>query len=275
VRNAQDILDLRAILDEEAASKNISQNPAIKIIAKIERREAVENIESIMQVVDAIMVARGDLGLEIPGEQVPVIQKQLTMMGIAYNKPVIVATQMLDSMEQSPRATRAEVSDVANAVIDHTAAVMLSNESAVGKYPVETVQSMARILLETENSKYDNLPLEVHAGKSDDLKKNMEELGKLLSEKVTAAGLVLWGFDEHQARVMSSFRPELSIFVPVENERILHQLNLSWGLVPILFSGDSLDTFLTQVKIYLQKNALHAEEVIIVSPHSLEVRLLG
>ncbi len=275
VRNAQDILDLRAILDEEAASKNISQNPAIKIIAKIERREAVENIESIMQVVDAIMVARGDLGLEIPGEQVPVIQKQLTMMGIAYNKPVIVATQMLDSMEQSPRATRAEVSDVANAVIDHTAAVMLSNESAVGKYPVETVQSMARILLETENSKYDNLPLEVHAGKSDDLKKNMEELGKLLSEKVTAAGLVLWGFDEQQARVMSSFRPELSIFVPVENERILHQLNLSWGLVPILFSGDSLDTFLTQVKIYLQKNALHAEEVIIVSPHSLEVRLLG
>src|SRR3989338_2397450 len=207
VRNAQDILDLRTILNEEATAKNISENPPIKIIAKIERREAVENIESIMEVVDGIMVARGDLGLEIPGEQVPVIQKQLTTLGIKYNKPVIVSTQMLDSMEHSPRATRAEVSDVANAVIDHTGAVMLSNESAVGQYPVETVESMSRILSETESSKYDDLALDIHAQKSDDVKKIVEELGKLLSEKVTAAGLVLWNMDEEQARIMSSFRP--------------------------------------------------------------------
>lgn len=275
VRNAQDILDLRAILDEEAIAKDISQNPPIKIIAKIERREAVENIESIMGVVDAIMVARGDLGLEIPGEQVPMIQKQLTMIGVKYNKPVIVATQMLDSMEHSPRATRAEVSDVANAVIDHTAAVMLSNESAVGQYPVETVESMSRILSETENSKYDDLPLEIHEAKGEDVKKSMLELSRLLAERRGASALVLWGFSEEYARVMSSFRPELPIFVPTSDERTLHQLNLSWGVVPILFSGDSLDVLLQQVKNLLQKDTVSSQEVIVVSPELIEVRLLG
>lgn len=275
VRNAQDILDLRKILDDEAQAKNISQNPPIKIIAKIERREAIENIESILEVVDGIMVARGDLGLEIPGEQVPLIQKQLTMIGIKYSKPVIVATQMLDSMEHSPRATRAEVSDVSNAVIDHTGAVMLSNESAVGQYPVETVETMSRILLETEASKYDDLPLEIHESKGESVNKSMEELGRLLAEKVGATAIVLWNPEEQEARIMSSFRPELPIFVPVRDERTLHQLNLSWGVVPIFSQANSVEEFLNEVKVYFEKNNLGAQEVIVVGPHSLEIFNIG
>lgn len=275
VRNAQDVLDLRAILEEESRAKNISQNPAIKIIAKIERREAVQNIESIMQVVDGIMVARGDLGIEIPGEEVPMIQKQLTMIGIKYNKPVIVATQMLDSMEHSPRATRAEVSDVANAVIDHTGAVMLSNESAVGQYPVETVATMSRILVETEASKYDDLPLDIHAEKGESINKSMEELGRILAEKVEASGIVLWNSTEEQARIMSSFRPELPIFVSAPDQRTLHQLNLSWGVVPLLFSSDSLEAFLGEVKVYLEKNNVPAQDLIVVTGDSLHIEHLG
>ncbi len=271
VRNAQDIIDLRALLDEEAKAKNISQNPPIKIIAKIERREAVENIESIMEVVDAIMVARGDLGLEIPGEQVPMVQKTLTMIGIEYNKPVIVATQMLDSMEKSPRATRAEVSDVANAVIDHTAAVMLSNESAVGQYPVETVETMARILLETESSKFDNLPLEIHEAEGKNTKQTMKELARLLAAKIGASAIVLWNATEEEVRMMSSFRPELPIFALVRDERTLHQLNLSWGVVPILSQTNSQEEFLNEVKVQLEKNNITSEEVVIVGSESLEI----
>lgn len=274
VRSAEDILDLRAILGEEAKAKNISQTPPIKIIAKIERREAVEGIESILEVVDGIMVARGDLGLEIPGEQVPVIQKQLTMLGIEYHKPVIVATQMMDSMEHSPRATRAEVSDVANAVIDHTGAVMLSNESAVGEYPIETVETMARILVETEASKYDYLRLEIHETKGDDIRKIMEELGRLLAEKVGAAGIVLLESDEEQARMMSSFRPELPIFAFAHDERTVRQLNLNWGVIPLLSSTDSQDAIFSAVKTYFEKNNIVGSEVIVVGPHNLEVHSL-
>ncbi len=274
VRNAEDIVELRNILNEEAATKNILQTPPIKIIAKIERREAVENIESIFDVVDGIMVARGDLGLEIPGEQVPVIQKQLTMLGIKYHKPVIVATQMMDSMEHSPRATRAEVSDVANAVIDHTGAVMLSNESAVGSYPVETVETMTRILVETEASEYDYLPLEIHDRRGEASRHIMEELGRILAVKVGAACIVLMESDEEQARIMSSFRPELPIFALAKDERTAHQLNLNWGVVPLFTSTDSQDAIFSAVKIYFEKNNIRGSEVIVVGAHNLEVHSL-
>jgi pyruvate kinase len=217
------------------------------------------------------MVARGDLGLEIPGEQVPMVQKTLTMIGIEHNKPVIVATQMLDSMEKSPRATRAEVSDVANAVIDHTAAVMLSNESAVGQYPVETVETMARILLETEASKFDNLPLEIHEAEGKNIKQTMKELGRLLAAKIGASAIVLWNATEEEVRMMSSFRPELPIFALVRDERTLHQLNLSWGVVPILSQTNSQEEFLTEVKVQLEKNNVTTEEVVIVGSESLEI----
>lgn len=275
VRNAQDILDLRTLIDKTEKEKNIVTDSKIKIIAKIERREAVDNIKSILEVVDGIMVARGDLGIEIPGEQVPVIQKQLISLALQYHKPVIVATQMLDSMQENPRPTRAEVSDVANAVIDHTDAVMLSNESAVGKYPVETVDMMAKILLETENSEYGNLPLDLSKGPAASDNKNVEELAKLLAEKVGASAIILWSSNEELARLMSSIRPEFPIFVPTKNKRSLHQLSLSWGLLPVLSEAQSVDAFLFDVQSYIQKhNITGIDEVIIVGAASVDSSVL-
>lgn len=150
VSSAQDIIELRNLIKE---CKNDS---SVKIIAKIERQAALKNLKGIIEVADGVMVARGDLGLEIPEAEVPVVQKQIIEIAKAAAKPVIVATQMLDSMRESSRPTRAEVSDVANAVIDHADYVMLSNETAVGKHPVLVVQTMAEIIVATEKSKYDD-----------------------------------------------------------------------------------------------------------------------
>lgn len=266
VRTSQDIVDLKDLLSREALEKNIESNPPIQIIAKIERREAVENIESILEVVDGIMVARGDLGLEIPGEQVPVIQKKLISAALKRNKPVIVATQMLDSMQESPRPTRAEVSDVAAAVIDHTDAVMLSNESAVGKYPVETVQTMEKIICEAEASDYDDVPMDYHVHKGETVNSIMEEIARLLVDRTQAQALILANQNEQMARIMSSFRPELPIFVPARRERSLHQLNLSWGVVPVLSQALTKEAFLEEVKKYVSSPA----EVVVIGSPSLD-----
>lgn len=278
VRNAQDIIELRNLLQEEATQKNIDNTTPIKIIAKIERKEAVDNIQSILEVVDGIMVARGDLGIEVPGEQVPVIQKDLIEAALKFSKPVIVATQMLDSMQENPRPTRAEVSDVANAVIDHTDAVMLSNESAVGKYPVETVETMGKILIETESSSYNDLPFDIHVEK-ENANKILENLGRILAEKVEAKAIVVGSVDEKFLRTMSSFRPECPVFVPAQNSRILHQMNLHWGIIPVLSHASLLENFLREIK---QKYP-HLSQVVCVGGESfdssdlsvLEIRDLG
>lgn len=266
VRNAQDVIELRTLLQEESLQKNIDTTTPIKIIAKIERKEAVENIESILEVVDGIMVARGDLGIEVPGEQVPVIQKRLIEAALRFSKPVIVATQMLDSMQENPRPTRAEVSDVANAVIDHTDAVMLSNESAVGKYPVETVETMGKVLVETEASNYNDLPLELHSHKGESASQTLEDLGRILAQKVQAQAIVVGSNHEDAARVMSSFRPELPIFVPAHNTRVLHQMNLQWGVVPILSEAVSLEKFLQEIK----QKYTDLSQVVVVGSESFD-----
>lgn len=253
VCNAQDILDLKNLIAQTEKEKNIVRSYPIKIIAKIERREALENIESILEVVDGIMVARGDLGLEIPGEKVPVAQKQLIRYAIAHAKPVIVATQMLDSMQESPRPTRAEVSDVFNAVVDHTDAVMLSNESAVGKFPVETVATMSRIVIEAERSEFDNLPIEIHAQKGEKMNEVMEYLARILSEEIHAGAIILPSIDGESAHIMSSFRPELPIVVAAIDSRVQRQLNLSWGVYPFLSSKNTLEEVFSDAKIFLQE----------------------
>lgn len=154
VRSAADIHLLKSILKRHAKKHPHANH--IGVIAKIERPEAVSNIDEILEVVDGIMVARGDLGIEVPAQRVPIIQKELVSKALARCKPVIVATQMLESMIVNRRATRAEVSDVANAVIDHTDAVMLSGESATGLYPLETVTIMSKTIHEAEKSKYND-----------------------------------------------------------------------------------------------------------------------
>ncbi len=223
VREASDVLGAKKIIGDNN----------IKIISKIEKREAIDNFDEILETSDAIMVARGDLGIEMPAEEVPILQKKIIDKCLKAAKPVIVATQMLDSMIRNPRPTRAEVSDVANAVIDHTDAVMLSGESASGKYPVQTVETMKKIILETENSHYDDLIFK------DSLKKMpidsaISEVANILAKSVDAKLILATSISGDTGRIVSRYRPELPIYVATDNEKVQRQVNLSWGTFPFI-----------------------------------------
>lgn len=229
VTDPKDVKRMRRILSA-AAKKG---QPLPKIIAKIEKHEAVRRFDKILKEVDAVMVARGDLGIEIPAEQVPLVQKDLIDKCRDAAKPVIVATQMLDSMIRNPRPTRAEVSDVANAVIDHTDAVMLSGESATGKYPVEAVQTMARIIREVESSRFDDVPVEESARMADLITDAISGAANLLAHTVDARLMLVATLSGNAARMVSRFRPELPIIASTATEFVRHQLNLSWAVTPI------------------------------------------
>ncbi|MGM0602229.1 MAG: pyruvate kinase [Bacillota bacterium] len=227
VRKASDVMEIRKVLEETG-------NEDTFIIAKIENQEGVDNIDSILHVADGIMVARGDLGVEIPAEKVPVIQKTLIRKCNQAAKPVITATQMLDSMIRNPRPTRAEASDVANAIFDGTDATMLSGESAAGKYPIESVETMALIALEVEASPTykEKFDLTSHT-RTDSITEAIslatcETAGELGIEAIitsTGSGLT--------ARTVSKFRPMTPIVAVTPSRRVLHQLTLSWGVYPI------------------------------------------
>ncbi|TCS83581.1 pyruvate kinase [Tepidibacillus fermentans] len=227
VRKAQDVLEIREILEE--------YNADILIISKIENHEGVENIDEILQVSDGIMVARGDLGVEIPAEEVPLVQKMIIEKCNKAGKPVITATQMLDSMQRNPRPTRAEASDVANAIFDGTDAIMLSGETAAGKYPVESVATMARIALRTEEAlKYS----EIFRKRSTFQQTNVTDA---ISQAVvnTAIDLdadaILTPTESGQtARLVSKYRPQAPIIAITPNEKVLKKLSLSWGVYPLL-----------------------------------------
>lgn len=255
VTRPDDILDLRYAIKEFENEFGIENEAPIRIVAKIERQEAVKRIKEIMDVVDGIMVARGDLGIEIPAQDVPLVQKKLIDTALDYAKPVIVATQMLDSMQENPRPTRAEVSDVANAVIDHTDAIMLSNETATGKYPVVTVETMATIALEAENSAYDNLPLKEFSSKSTPVDDIISRLSRLLAEQVHAKIILAASLSGETGRLISRYRPELPIAVATGGDRVRHQLNLSWGVVPfILPTCKSIEELVERSMVYLKKH---------------------
>lgn len=227
VTKAKDVMELRELI----TSLDTNKEP-IQIITKIERGAAIENIDEILEAADGIMVARGDLGIEIPAAHVPIVQKTLIAKALAAAKPVIVATQMLDSMQDSPRPTRAEVSDVANAVIDHADAVMLSNETATGKYPVETVEVMRDIIIETENSGYDDLHEAAHEVAHKTADEAMTEMARLLADEVDAKCILAASLTGTTARLISHHRPELPILVATNSPRVEAQLNLIWGVLP-------------------------------------------
>lgn len=237
VKTAADVIELRELITAEEKKSAQSSVTPIKIITKIERPEAVENIAEILAVADGIMVARGDLGIEIPAASVPIVQKNLINAALAVAKPVIVATQMLDSMQTSPRPTRAEVSDVANAVIDHADAVMLSNETATGSFPVETVKAMHDIIIEAEASVYDVLPYVKHEHSQMNLTEAMGELMNVLSSEVEAKAIITASFDGYIAAHISHYRPQVPIVTAVNDERLCRQLALVSGVLPFLFSG--------------------------------------
>ncbi len=226
VRKADDIRELRRLMGKKGEQ--------IRIIAKIEKPEALTNLDEIMDVTDGIMVARGDLGIEIPAEKVPLAQKDLIRRCLDVAKPVIVATQMLDSMIRQPRATRAEISDVANAAIDHTDATMLSGESATGAFPLEAVETMAKTLREVELSALDDVPphLRLNPGEPEAA---MTNVATILSHALRARAIVCLTESGDAARLLSRHRPPMPIFACTEDPRIARQTNLSWGVTPCLF----------------------------------------
>ncbi len=230
VRKAQDVLDIREILEEKHAEH-------IKIFPKIESQEGIDNIDSILKVSDGLMVARGDMGVEIPFVNVPFVQKDLIKKCNALGKPVITATQMLDSMQENPRPTRAEVNDVANAVMDGTDATMLSGESANGDYPVESVQTMTDINERTEEQMElrNTLALqrfEDYAGSNvteavgESVVRTAEELGVKTIITATNSG--------YTARMISKYRPSADIVALTFDEKVQRALTVQWGVQPIL-----------------------------------------
>ena len=268
VTSAKDILDLRYLIKQYEKELGLKVEQPIRIIAKIERQEAVTNIKEILEVADGIMIARGDLGIEIPAAEVPLAQKNLIDKALAAAKPVIVATQMLDSMQENPRPTRAEVSDVANAVIDHTDAVMLSNETATGKYPVETVETMANIIIETEASVYDNLIIREHKGKKQKIDNVISEMSRLLADDIRAKLILAASISGETAHLISRYRPEVPIVVATNTDRVERQLNLSWGVLSfVLVPCRTIEELIERSVLYLKKKKIvkSGDKIIVVA----------
>ncbi len=221
VRNAKDVLDIQEILDA-AGSK-------IKIISKIENRAGVDNIEEILDVTYGVMVARGDLGIEIPEEEVPVVQKDLIAACVRRGKPVITATQMLHTMIENPRPTRAEVSDVANAVYDGTDAVMLSGETAYGKYPLKAVQTMTRIIKSIEGTRPVRANLEP-CKLDNDVHSFMSEAAVVACDAMDVKAMIIDTKIGASARTVASYRGATPIFAQTASPRVMRELSLSYGV---------------------------------------------
>lgn len=260
VRRKQDVLDVKALLEKNG-------RPEIQIIAKIENSEGVENMDEILEVADGIMVARGDLGVEVPAEDVPLIQKELIRKCKAVGKVVITATQMLDSMQENPRPTRAEVSDVANAIYDGTDAIMLSGESAQGKYPEESVLTMTKIALKTEGTlDYDSLRNEsVKTASSDSSEAICMSVAEIAS-KFKVGAIVVFTESGSTARKISRYRPESMILAATPYEPITRSLALNWGVKGMVC--DAFSDRVSQInfaKELAKTNGVEAGEQIIVT----------
>jgi len=237
VRNRDDAVAIQSILD--------TYNSDIKIIAKIENQQGVDNIDEILEHVYGIMVARGDLGIEIPAERIPIIQKRLGKKCIARRKPVIVATQMLHSMIENPRPTRAEVSDVANAIYDGTDAIMLSGETAYGAYPVEAVKFMTKVAREVENLKKDFIDIAETTYGS--IQEYLAKSSVKASLRLGAKGIIADSIQGSTVRNLAAFRGKKPIFAMCYNTRLMRELALSYGAYPhFMKQHQSTDKFLTE-----------------------------
>jgi pyruvate kinase len=230
VRNAQDIKELRAILDKNKSNAGI--------IAKIEKPEAVSDIEGILDATDGVMVARGDLGVEVPMESVPLIQKMIVAKAMERAKPAIVATQMMESMIDSMTPSRAEVNDVANAVLDGADAVMLSGETSIGKYPIEVVAAMAKIVMAAENSPINQIK-ERRPKKEDRrfVNRAICYQAAKMANLVGARAICTLTFSGYSAQLLSSFRPKSDIYAFTSNRAILNKVSLYWGVCGYFYDG--------------------------------------
>lgn len=260
VRKPQDVLEIRKILEEHRAP--------IQIISKIENREGIDNVDSILDISDGLMVARGDMGVEIEVEEVPLVQKELIKKANLLGKPVITATQMLDSMQRNPRPTRAESSDVANAIFDGTDAVMLSGETAAGLYPVEAVRTMSQIVLRTERA----------LGYKDILDSRVREMEMSITNSISQAvvhtsysldssAIITATESGHTARMVSKYRPMVPIIAVTPHQSVLQQLTLIWGVYPILCSPVKTtdELFQTAITMSLESGLVNQGDLVVIS----------
>lgn len=269
VRSARDIIELKHLITHK--------NGVARVIAKIEKPEAVKFIDDIIVESDAIMVARGDLGVEIPMQEVPLLQKKLVKKALRYAKPVIIATQMMESMISHYVPTRAEVNDVANAVLDGADAVMLSAETSIGKYPVQVVENMSKIIREVEREdeifNYDFPPM----GDEDRfISDSVCYSATRLAQRVNAKGIVTMTQSGYTANKIASFRPEAHIFVFSGNRDILNQLSLVWGVQAFYYDKFvSTDHTIADIKFILKHRGIVTSKDLIINVASMPIKDKG
>ena len=260
VRTAQDVYDIRNLLNQYDSN--------IRIIAKIENREGVNNIDSILAAADAVMVARGDLGVEIDFTELPGIQKTIIDRSFSFGKPIVTATQMLDSMIVNPRPTRAEISDVANAIYDGTSAIMLSGETAAGAYPVEALKTMSAIAERTEQEGFHlrGRQMDSNPGKIS-VSDATAHAACLTARDVNAAAIVTVSESGTTTRLLSKYRPQQPIIACVMREQVQRQLSLSWGITPLMMSlAHSTDELIEMSTALAKENGyLHNGELAVVT----------
>lgn len=235
VRRADDVNQIRKLLNDNGGER-------VGIISKIESQEGIDNFEEILELSDGIMVARGDMGVEIPMEQVPVVQKHMIKRCNAVGKPVITATQMLESMISNPRPTRAEVSDVANAVYDRTSCIMLSGECAMGKYPVECVDTMVKISNSIEGSvNYWKRFVKrgLYSGKSEDVLENIAYTSCAMAEHMKANAIVAYTHTGKSVTKLAGMGPACPIIAVTDDEKTFNKLSVVWNVLPILVEGEN------------------------------------
>ena len=262
VRRADDLHQMRKLLDD-----NGGQN--VKIISKIESQEGIDNFEEILELSDGIMVARGDMAVEVPFEQVPVIQKRFIKRCNEVGKPVITATQMLESMTSNPRPTRAEVSDVANAVYDRTSAIMLSGESAMGKHPALCVETMDKISKTVESDlhywkRFSNRELDMSR---DDMRRQVAYITATTAKNFKADAIVTYTHTGNTARLLSGMGAECPILAITDNEKTFYHLGLAWNVTPILVTGKSSvdETIQAGIEEFKNREILESGDIVVIS----------
>ncbi|MBW4628477.1 MAG: pyruvate kinase [Brasilonema octagenarum HA4186-MV1] len=264
VRNPLDMIEIKELIS--------STGKQVPVIAKIEKHEAIEQMEAVLSLCDGVMVARGDLGVELPAEDVPVLQKRLIATANRLGIPIITATQMLDSMVNNPRPTRAEVSDVANAILDGTDAVMLSNETAVGNFPVEAVATMARIAERMEQEVW----LNTNASQAKDTKHSIpnaisQAVGQI-AEQLGAAAIMTLTQSGATARNVSKFRPKTPILAVTPHVNVARQLQLVWGVKPLLMLElpSTGQTFQAAINVAQERELLSEGDLVVMTAGTLQ-----
>lgn len=261
IRKADDVHEIRKILEQ-------NNGESIEIISKIENQEGVDNIDEIIAASDGIMVARGDLGVEIQTEEIPIVQKDLIRKSNIAGKPVITATQMLDSMMRNPRPTRAEVTDVANAILDGSGAVMLSGETAAGKYPVESVKMMKNIALRTEES-LDYKEIFISNSSNNEIS-TTNAIGRATCTTATelgASAIITATSSGYTSKAISKFKPNAPIIAATTTEAVMRRLSLVWGVYPVLspFSNTTDDVIELSIQSTMEKGYVKEGDLVVIT----------